>query len=130
MSVAQARTALGRELTTDPEFDDSCRTYIVAGLEGLTLLFEHGRLDSINVGDGGHWKTAMGVGVDDTEAKVRKAYAGKVRASRNAYEDPPAAYLTVRGPHGRGLKFTTDGHRRVRSIDAGGASIANIEGCA
>jgi hypothetical protein len=129
MTPGQARAALGRPIETDPAFDDSCRQYNVTGLEGLSLLFQHGRLNSIGVNDALPWRTAAGIGLGDTEQAVRKAYGPGLKRENNAYDEAPAAYLTVRGPHGHGIKFTTDTHRKVLTIDVGGASIAYSEGC-
>ena len=128
MTVRQARTALGRPLTEGPSGEETCADYAVKGLAGLYLMFENGRLSRVSVTQGGPWRTAAGIGIGDSEAAVRKAY-GRLRRKDNAYEDPPAAYLTVRAPHGRGIKFGTDTHRKVTEMEAGGPAIAYIEGC-
>ena len=130
MTVKQARAALGREMASDDEFSESCKPYGVTGLEGLGLIFADGRLDSIDINLKAPWRTAAGIGLGDTEAAVRKAYGRAIVRTKNAYEDPPAAYLTIKGRHGRGIKFTTDSHRRIEAIDVGGESISYIEGCA
>ncbi|MGA0601876.1 hypothetical protein ACO2Q3_14305 [Caulobacter sp. KR2-114] len=130
MTPKQAQAALGRKVTTDNSFDASCRPYEVEGLESLSLLFMDGKLDSIDFSEGATWKTAGGVKVGDTDAAIRKAYGAAAHKTRSAYEDPPAAYYTVRGPGPHGIKFTTDSSRKITNIDAGGDSIGFIEGCA
>ena len=128
MTVRQARAALGRPLKEGPSGEETCADYAVDGLAGLYLLFENGRLGRVSVTAGAPWRTAAGIGIGDSEAAVRKAY-GRLQRKDNAYEDPPAAYLTVHTRHGRGIKFGTDKHRKVTEMEAGGPAIAYIEGC-
>lgn len=130
MTPKQAQAALGRKLTTDNAFDASCRPYDVEGWEALSLLFIDGKLDSVDLSDGAKWTTAAGVKVGDTDAAIRKAYGAAAHKTRAEYDGPPAGYFTVRGPGPHGIKFTTDASRKITNIDAGGASIGFIEGCA
>ena len=141
MTEAQATKALGSALDSDKppasagaqELADwrACHQAQAKDAPGLFLMFENGRLTSVWVDEGSHVVTTAGLGVGDTEARVKRTYGAALKIEPNAYEEPPAHYLTVKGGKpGRGVKFTTDKSGKVTSIAGGGASIGYSEGCA
>lgn len=142
MTEAQVARALGSKLDIDarptPDLGAdamaswrSCHIGEAHDSRGLYFMFEDGKLTSIAIGEGSRLKTADGFGLGDTEASVRARYGRALKIENHEYEGPPAHYLTIKGPRpGRGIKFSTDTHGKITSIDAGGPSISYSEGCA
>lgn len=99
--------------------------------EGIGLMFQEGRAVRMDV-----WsrsiQTASGVGVGDSEARIKQVYGQRVVVERHFY-DPQGHYLKVEVKSGKdrgyGIVFETDG-ARVTSYRVGKVeSIAPVEGC-
>jgi hypothetical protein len=119
-------------LNYPPDSDDNlCREMSPTSLQkGLIFMFEDGHLTRISLVKPSKIATVKGIRVGATESQVERAYGRQLRAEPNHYDDPPAQYLTVwTDPGKRGLRFETDGNRRVYVIHAGTSSIQYIEGC-
>jgi len=140
MTEVAAGKALGIKLSgrmppdapNDDVFDwKSCHETELPGLKGVFLMVEDGRVTRIGLGEGATVRTDKGLGVGSTERQVRAAYGSALKVEAHAYEDAPAHYLTFKDrKSGRGIKYSTDAKGIVNEIDAGGASIEYIEGCA
>lgn len=98
---------------------------------GLGFMFQGGRVVRIDVSKVGI-KTASGVGVGDTEDRVKQLYSGHITIEPHPYE-PEGRYIKY-SPANKderqfGIVFETDG-ARVTSFRTGTrAAIALIEGC-
>ena len=100
-------------------------------LNGLYFMFLDGKLSRVSAGEKSTIKTPRGVGVGATADAVRTAYGEKLQAEPHHYLDLPAEYLTFWLKSAKsGVRFETDGQRRVETIHAGNDSIQLIEGCA
>jgi hypothetical protein len=96
---------------------------------GLGLMFANGRLVRIDVFEG-PTKTSDGVGIGDSEDRIKRLYPGRVTQEPHVYVDGGHYLRYV--PSGRsnvGILFETDG-RQVTSFRVGTfAAIALVEGC-
>ncbi len=132
MTPRQVTRAIGRRLSDDRHGRQSeeCIEVMPQGREGLWLMFERGRLTRVSVRAPSRIRTPRGIGIGATEAAVRRAYAGGLKAEPHKYSDPPARYLTYwTVPGARGVRFETGLSRRVEAIHAGSQSIEYVEGC-
>jgi len=97
----------------------------------LGLMFAHGRVVRIDVYGRGI-RSVNGVGVGDTEEKVKGVYRGHITVEPHPYEGPSGHYLRYSPPAGHkgyGMIFETDG-TKVTSLRVGTlAAVALIEGC-
>ena len=137
MSVADVRRVLGdshaRLDGNDPEVPLAECAYLRSHAipNGLGLMFAEGRVVRIDVYEAGI-RTASGVGVGDTEDRVKQLYPGRITVEPHHY-DPQGHYL-VYSPADTtereyGMVFETDG-RKVTSFRVGTlAAIALVEGC-
>lgn len=133
MSRPQAQAALGATLEGEPIDDaDQCIEMTARrGHRGIFFMFERGRLARVSAAEGSSARTQRGIGIGATEAQVRAAYPRGLRSERHEYQDAPARYFTYwTRPARSGMRFETDGGRRVRVIHAGNSSIQYVEGCA
>ncbi|RAK68925.1 hypothetical protein DJ019_02620 [Phenylobacterium kunshanense] len=130
MSEAEAVRRFGLTLAPDDGVNGpACRESRLPGPSGLTVMTEDGKVTRLTLYDRGSLKTDRGLSVGSTAAEVRNAYGAALRATRHAYEDPPAAYLTYRvAKGGLGVRYEIGADRRVAAIHAG-RSIDYVEGC-
>ncbi|WP_374409786.1 hypothetical protein [Novosphingobium colocasiae] len=111
---------------------DTCLTYNSASYPGVYAIVEDGAVRRITAGEGSRVKLAEGIGVGDSEADVKKWFAG-FREAPHTYEEAPAKYLTA--PNGESgdpaLRFEIDASRHVSFIHIGTWPVLGyVEGCA
>jgi hypothetical protein len=99
--------------------------------EGLGFMFEADRVVRIDVFKAGI-KTGSGVGVGDTEDRVKRLYSGRITVEPHHYK-PEGHYLNYSPmsavERNYGMVFETDG-AKVTSFRTGTlAAIALVEGC-
>jgi hypothetical protein len=129
MAEAEVTRILGVPLEGE-ELTEGCRETVAAGLDGVTFMFEQGRLTRISVYGSSRLTTPRGIGIGASEAQVRAAYGRGLVSETHEYLGEPAKYLTFwLRPEASGVQFVTDERRRVDTIHAGTASIRYIEGC-
>lgn len=132
MTRAQVSKALQVELEGDADDDSHCQELIGAddALPGLYFMFEDGKLSRITATEFSTVATPRGLRYGSTEEEVRKAYGDGLKVEPHHYLDAPAEYLTFwLKPDKSGVRFETDIHGKVESIDAGTSSIQYVEGC-
>lgn len=134
MTRAQVTKALDTELTGEA-FDNegSCIELYAPdnSLPGMYFMFLEGKLSRISAIAPSTLKTPRGMGIGSTADEVRTAYGEKLQAEEHHYEGAPAEYLTYwLKPNISGVRFETDGHRKVQTVHVGNDSIQLIEGCA
>jgi hypothetical protein len=131
MSRAQVQRIAGAPLLGE-EYTEGCiEMQAERGWDGIWFMFEEGRLTRISLGgpESGI-ATPRGIAVGATEAEVRRAYGASLESEEHTYQEAPALYLTHwTVPDRRGVRFETNGERRVETIHAGGPSIRYVEGC-
>jgi hypothetical protein len=133
MTRKQVEAALHTRLKGEPiEDEKSCIELVPVGRDqGLWFMFEDYRLTRISIGKPSHVTTPRGIGIGASADAVKRAYGRGIQAEPHKYEDRPAEYLTYwTVPGKRGVRFETDGKRRVQTIHAGASSIQYVEGCA
>ena len=111
---------------------DTCLTYNSKAYPGVYAIVEDGAVRRITVGEGSRVKLVEGIGVGDSEADVKKWFAG-FREAPHTYEAAPAKYLTA--PNGESgdpaLRFEIDAGRKVSFIHVGTWPVLGyVEGCA
>lgn len=98
---------------------------------GITIWLKKGYLVRIDI-DSSRYRTAAGVGIGDTEERVREAYKGSIRVEGHHY-DPNGHYLKYR-PKSKadreyGIVFETDGEKvstfRIGTLE----TVIKVEGC-
>jgi hypothetical protein len=99
--------------------------------QGLGFMFAGGRVVRIDVSRAGI-RTATGVGVGDTEERIKQLYPGRITVEPHPYE-PQGHYLNY-SPAGDderqyGIVFETDGARETSFRTGILAAIALVEGC-
>jgi hypothetical protein len=133
MTRKQVEAALHTRLKGEPiEDEKSCIEMVPVGRDqGLWFMFEEYKLTRISIGQPSRVTTAKGIGVGASADQVKRAYGRRLKIEPHHYEDRPAEYLTYwTVPGKRGVRFETDGKRRVQTIHAGTSSIEYVEGCA
>ena len=133
MTRQQVESALHTRLKGEAiEDEKACVEMVPAGRDqGLWFMFEDYKLTRISIGQPSRVTTLRRIGIGASAADVRRAYGRALKADAHKYEGPPAEYLTYwTVPGKRGVRFETDGKRRVQSIHAGTSSIEYVEGCA
>jgi hypothetical protein len=134
MTVERVQQILGTKLVAngDPNDDPAvCAEMGADTLHGVSMLFETGRLTSIELYDAARFSTAPGIALGDTEAKVRAKFPNSLKVTSRAYYDPPshARELTARDRSGLAFVFLTTETGIVDQIRAGGRSVGYMEGC-
>lgn len=129
MTRDQVVQALGAPVEGE-ELTEGCAEMAARGFDGITFMFEAGRLTRISIREPSNVTTPRGIGVGATEAQVREAYGSGLDSEPHHYVGLPAKYLTFWLSRGRsGVRFETDSAGRVETIHAGADSIEYIEGC-
>jgi hypothetical protein len=100
-------------------------------LPGMYFMFLDGKLSRVSAIAPSALKTPRGMGIGSTADEVRAAYGDKLQAEVHHYDGAPAEYLTYwLKPNVSGVRFETDGNRKVQTVHVGNGSIQYIEGCA
>jgi hypothetical protein len=128
MSVRAAERAANDKLVQTQDVYGGC-TFVKPqhGPDGISFMVIDGKIARVDV-ENKFTATAQGARVGDSETRIKRLYAGRVRVSSHAYIE--GHYLTVVGPDGRhGFVFETDG-RKVTQYRAGTrVAIRYVEGC-
>lgn len=110
---------------------DACRIVTSPEYPGVYAIVEQGKVRRITLGQRSQVKLAEGIGVGDSEAEVRKWFAG-FREEPHKYEAAPAKYLTAPNA-ARGdlaLRFEIGHDGRVALIHVGTMpALGYVEGC-
>jgi hypothetical protein len=115
---------------TAEQADGDCRVLRFPGRTDLTIMTRAGRVASLIVFAPSRLKTDRGLGIGAREADIHRAYGPGLKVEPNAYEDPPAHYLTFwEQPGERGVMYETDRRGRVTAIHVGDETIAWTDGC-
>ena len=134
MTEAQVERALRVRLHGEPlesGDENACVEMDSARFPDVVFMFEDKKLGRISLWEKSTITTSRGIGLGSSADQVRRAYGRGLIASPHYYESAPAEYLTywvVKGK--RGVRFETDGKRRVQAIHAGTSAIEYVEGCA
>ena len=109
MSAAEARRAVGGELSLPINLDATCEyARARAAPAGLRFMLHDGQVARVDA-DSAAASTTRGVRVGDSEARVRERYGSAVREEPHKYV-AGGRYLVVRGADTtRALVFETDG---------------------
>lgn len=114
MRVREVERALAARLALDSlDDEDDCAYGRLAGdpATASAFMFVKSRLARIDAN--ASVRTDRGIAIGDGEAKVRAAYAGRLKAEPHAYEDPPAKYLTWwNAARTRGVRFEIGADRK------------------
>jgi hypothetical protein len=130
LKVGLSRTKIERRLGRSLRFaynTGSCAIWTIRGVRGLSIMTTRGRLARVYIGTG-PWRTSLGIGLGDSESKVRSRYR-RPRTEPHEYE-PGGQYLIVKGPRRR-VVFETDANDEVTGIRGGRVpEVMYFEGCA
>jgi len=96
MTVGQAAQALGMTLVSEGPVDNPGCHYLrpEPAVEGLWFMISNGRVARVEVNAPGI-KTRSGLGVGDTEARVKQALGNAIEITPHKYVAPDGNYLTV-----------------------------------
>jgi hypothetical protein len=95
----------------------------------VSFMIEDGRFSRVDVDSPGVFTTER-IEVGDSEQRVLKIYAGKLKIEQSHYTGPEGHYLTVRsGDRRYGLRFETE-NGKVTTFYAGRLqAVQYVEGC-
>jgi hypothetical protein len=138
MTVAQVRRAIHDPVaqldTPTQEYNLDVCAYLDSRIlsQDIGIMFIHYRVARIDVYAPGI-RTASGVGVGETEARVKAAYPGRISVEPHHYNPETGHYLiyspTNHSEQNYGIVFETE-DGKVRSFRVGTrAAIALVEGC-
>ena len=120
------------KLVADPaEARESPECYYanVPALEGVSLMVYNGRIARVDV-DALGVRTLSGVGIGDTEARVRRIYGASVETAPHKYGGVGDYYLTVRSADRRfAVRFETYQGAVTRFYAGAAGEIELVEGC-
>ena len=127
MTVSDVESVTGRVMVFGYGDYRSCELWTLRGApHGLSLMLAHGRVARVEA-NRGSWRSSRGIGIGDSERKVRRRYRG-VRSEPHPYV-PPGKYLIVGGGQRR-MIFATNPQGKVTSFRGGRArEVGYIEGC-
>lgn len=138
MSRAEIVAAAGEDANPnavggpEPEVCEQFRP--VRAPAGMLVMVQRDRLTRISIAGIARVKSDRGIGIGDPAAAVDSAYGASAITSGHAYQESPAAYITIwsdtAAATARGIRYEIGGDGRVSHIHAGGRSIAFVEGCA
>lgn len=126
MSEAEAVRRFGMVSTV---VDGDCHHIEFPDRPFLSGIARAGRLASLLVFENPRVRTDRGLRIGSSEAAVRRAYGDALKVEPNAYEDPPAHYLTHWARPGRGVMYETDPKGVVTALHAGDETIGWTDGC-
>lgn len=132
MTQQQVSSALGTRLERTSNSSGSCIVMVPAsGADGLSFLFERGRLAHFSLTGGSQILTDDGIGIGSREAEVRRAHGSIASEEEPAMHDNPPAVSLIYwiGRDNLGLRFITGEDGLVRKIQAGNLTIRYSEGC-
>lgn len=134
MRRARAVEAMGgAENAAAPEREEweSCYYLQPAGIPGIFVMFENGRVSRIDINnEAENTITDTGLRVGATADEVRAAYGPRLEEEPHAYIGLPAEYLTWWDQRsGYGIRYVTNADGVVETILVGGDAIRYIEGC-
>jgi hypothetical protein len=128
MSLAAAASVVGDKLVSTQEASDGC-TFVKPqhGPNGISFMVIDGKIARVDV-ENSFTKTEEGARVGDSEATIKRLYAGRVRVTPHAYVE--GHYLTIVAPdHKHAIVFETDG-KKVTEYRAGRlVAVGYVEGC-
>ena len=110
---------------------DSCTTITSPDYPGVYAIVTDGKVQRITLGQRSDVKLAEGTGVGDSEADVKKWFAG-FREEPHKYEAAPAKYLTAPNAESGdpALRFEIGADGKVKLIHIGVAPVLGyVEGC-
>lgn len=134
MTVAEIEVATGEKVRVSSDFYPGCR-YASLGdgtPKGVGLMLSHRRLVRLDIWSDATTLTDTGVGLGDSESKVRRKYGDEVVVSDHPYLGSRGSYMEYRPPGEDRLLmlFETD-KGQVTSFRTGYAQqVRYIEGCA
>ena len=128
MSLHGAASIIGDRLVSTQEVSDGC-TFVKPqhGPNGISFMVTDGKIARVDV-ENSFTKTEEGARVGDSEATIKRLYAGRVRVTPHAYVE--GHYLTIVAPDRKyAIVFETDG-KKVTQYRAGRrVAVRYIEGC-
>ena len=131
MSVADTETALGTKLVAEGPVDNPECHYLrpEPAVEGLWFMVANDRVVRIEVTEPGI-TTRSGLGVGDSEARVKRALGASVEVTPHKYVAPDGNYLTIWSADRRAaVRFETL-NGKVSSFYAGQVpQVTFVEGC-
>ena len=129
VGMPEAEAVRRFHLRTEQADDEECHV-LFSQNEHLMVMTSDGKVGSITILGRPDVLTDRGLHVGSREADVRRAYGEALTIEPNAYDDPPAHYLTWWARKGeRGIMYETDAKGRVSDIHAGDETIGWTDGC-
>lgn len=132
MTIGEASAAGGRPLASPAPGSESCDFvgFVDDSVPAIRFMTMDGRITRVDVNDT-TISTVHDIRIGDTEARVQKAYRGRIRVEPHKYEQ--GHYLIV-GPaiqadSGFELVFETDGQRVTRYRAGQVPEVELVEGC-
>ncbi len=139
-TIAQIEAAGHKVTLSDPPMDDesACRYATIAGLAGLSVMFEDGRLARFDVTDrtddpaarARAWQSPEGARIGSSEAELKRLYGDRLAIEQHPYTGPEGHYAVVHAPGATtGTIFETDGTRVLTWRAGAWNPVQYIEGC-
>jgi hypothetical protein len=132
MTVAELNAALGDSLRPTYEVSEDCDQLVPASFPARTRLMVLQDTVVRFEADSAGVLTPEGVGVGDTEGRLREVYGARAVVTPHKYTGPEGHYVTVTDPSDSTRKtiFETDG-AKVTEFRAGRTpGVELVEGCA
>ena len=138
MTLAEVE-ALGHRTTSEaPEEGMTCSYARIAGLEGVDVMLDSGRIVRFDIAlpaegedaaPANRWRTAEGAGLGTTEAELRRLYGARMLVEANKYDEKWHDLVIRAEGSNRALLFQTDGST-VQSWRTGDwDAVQLVEGC-
>jgi hypothetical protein len=130
MSQSDAMKMLGPTDIDDAQSAGCNMLHPKNGFPDFYVMTEDGVVTRVTIWGRSKFKTDKGLGIGSTAAEVRAAYGPALEVGPAPYEEAPAHSLvawTIKDK--AGVRYETDGHRRVTAIHVGGHSILYDEDC-
>lgn len=131
LRIGQPLPAGGSWASRGAQASDSCTTVTSPDYPGVYAIVTESKVQRITLGQRSDVKLAEGIGVGDSEADVKKWFAG-FREEPHKYEAAPAKYLTAPNAESGdpALRFEIGADSRVKLIHVGVAPVLGyVEGC-
>jgi hypothetical protein len=128
MTLEEASKATGYKFSSDsPDEGSDCALASSESLAGLFFMTINGTISRIDI-DASGYATSEGAKVGDSEATIKKIYAGRVEIEPHKYID--GHYLNVYSPDKqRAIVFETDGKKVTQWRIGKIPEVQYVEGC-
>jgi len=129
MSIEEANVVMHNALAAPAKISECDYIKVNNAPAGVAFMFENGVFSRVDV-NSGTVKTVQGVGIGDTEDKIKSTYSGQVAVNPAKYTDGHTIVVTPKSGGNNRIVFETEGGKVTRFRSGREPAVEYVEGCA